>query len=74
MGFTKRRETLKSKLTVENFEEVKEQYLIDMHSIMKTRHTGCIVYLIDIHSIMKMEGIPNAFLLILFGSDSNESI
>ena len=35
MGFTKRRATSKSKLTVDNFGEVKEQYLIDIRSVMK---------------------------------------
>ena len=35
MGFTNRRATSKSKLTVDNFGEVKEQYLIDICSVMK---------------------------------------
>lgn len=38
MGFTKRRATSKSKLTVGHFEEVKEQYLIDIPYPLKLAH------------------------------------
>ena len=35
MGFSKRRANSKSKLTPANFEEIKEQYLVDIHSVVK---------------------------------------